>query len=111
MQGISKVKINVLTLPCTLFVNQRENLLSMCYLDRCPWTEAVWFGCGLSFWIKEHPIMAVDKWVEELLCGNLAKESSPEIVLGYMEGKEQLCFQWCSPNTRESHRPSKKSQC
>lgn len=49
-------------------------------LFRCPWTEAVWFGCGLTFWIKEYPINAADKWFEELLCGKLAKETTVEVV-------------------------------
>lgn len=57
-------------------------------LFRCPWTEAICFGCGLSFLIKEHPIASGDRWAEELLCGNLAKESSPEVV-GYIF---QICW-------------------
>lgn len=49
---------------------------------------SVWFGCSLMFWIRKHPIVSVDKWFEDLLCGKLAKESTPELV-GYIF---QVCW-------------------
>ncbi|KAG5537109.1 hypothetical protein RHGRI_024523 [Rhododendron griersonianum] len=49
-------------------------------LFRCPWTKAVWFGSGKAFWVLENSIISADKWMEDLLCGTLAKEATPEIV-------------------------------
>lgn len=49
-------------------------------LFRCPWTEAVWFGSGLIFRTRDQSITMVGKWIEELLRGGLAKETSPERV-------------------------------
>lgn len=57
-------------------------------LFRCPWTKAVWFGSGKAFWVLENPITAADKWMDDLLCGNLAKETSGEVVAEIF----QLCW-------------------
>lgn len=40
----------------------------------------MWFGSGKSYWTLYKEVMAVDKWVEDLLCGDLAKETSSEMV-------------------------------
>lgn len=56
-------------------------------LFRCSWVVAVWFGSGLTYWVQEQWTNTVDKWVEEILCGSLAKEAEPEVV--------SLLFQTC----------------
>lgn len=64
-------------------------------LFRCPWTRAVWFGSGRAFWVLEHPIGTADRWMEDLLCGSLAKESNREVVAEIF----QLCWAiWKSRN-------------
>ncbi|KAI8528203.1 hypothetical protein RHMOL_Rhmol12G0132300 [Rhododendron molle] len=47
-------------------------------LFRCPWTRAVWFGGGKSFWTTDLVITSTSKWLEDLLCGNMAKETTME---------------------------------
>lgn len=49
-------------------------------LFHCPWSRAVWFGSGMAFWILQKEIVAVDKWMEDMLCGCLAKETNREVV-------------------------------
>lgn len=49
-------------------------------LFRCPWTRAVWFSRGKTFWTLDTPITAADRWMEDLLCGNLAKETPKQVV-------------------------------
>lgn len=61
-------------------------------LFRCPWTETVWFGCGLTYWINEQSTVTVDKWVEDILGGSMAKEAGPEVVI--------LCFKFAGPYGR-----------
>lgn len=64
-------------------------------LFRCPWTCTIWFGSGKAFWVLDHPIVTADRWMEELLCGCLAKESSREVVAENF----QLCWAiWKSRN-------------
>lgn len=58
---------------CLLCNSEKESIEHI--LFHCPWTRAVWFGCGKAFWILDSPIHSADKWMEELLCGNLAKET------------------------------------
>ncbi|KAI8556700.1 hypothetical protein RHMOL_Rhmol05G0274300 [Rhododendron molle] len=48
-------------------------------LFHCPWSRAVWFGSGKAFWVFQNDITAVDKWMEDLLCECLAKETSKEM--------------------------------
>lgn len=47
-------------------------------LFRCPWTRAMWFGNRKSFWTVDHDITSTGKWTEDLLCGNMAKETTME---------------------------------
>lgn len=49
-------------------------------LFHCPWRKPVWFGSGKSFWILEGLNTTADRWMEDLLCENLAKESPMEEV-------------------------------
>lgn len=49
-------------------------------LFHCPWSKAVWFGSGKAFWVFHNEIRAVDKWMEDILCGCLSKETSKEVV-------------------------------
>ncbi|XP_058198449.1 uncharacterized protein LOC131313970 [Rhododendron vialii] len=61
---------------CLLCNSEKESIEHI--LFHCPWTRAVWFGCGKAFWILDSPIHSADKWMEDLLCGYLAKETLPE---------------------------------
>lgn len=47
-------------------------------LFHCPWSRAVWFGSNKAYWVFQKDIGAVDKWMEDLLCGDLAKETRRE---------------------------------
>ncbi|KAI8562699.1 hypothetical protein RHMOL_Rhmol03G0054800 [Rhododendron molle] len=50
--------------------------------------RAVWFGSGKMFWVNHMEIEAADRWMEDLFCGELAKETSREDI-GAMF---QLCW-------------------
>lgn len=80
---------------CPICEQEQETMEHV--LFRCSWTEAVWFGCVLSYWIKEQPIVSVDKWVEDLLCGDLAKVTNQEQV-GFIF---QVC--WAIWKTRNDY--------
>jgi len=48
----------------------------------------VWFGSNKAYWIFHKEVVAVDKWMEDLLCGDLAKETRKEDVGEIM----QICW-------------------
>lgn len=55
----------------------------------------MWFGSGKSFWSHYKEVVLVDKWLEDLLCGNLAKETTDEDVGAIF----QLCWEiWKARN-------------
>lgn len=60
----------------------------MCYQPSCPICEMVWFGSGLAFWTIDCPIVSVDRWAVEILCGSLAKELTVELIGSIL----QLCW-------------------
>ncbi|KAI8542490.1 hypothetical protein RHMOL_Rhmol08G0141800 [Rhododendron molle] len=47
-------------------------------LFHCPWTRAVWFGCRKSFWTTDLDTSLAAIWMEDLLCGHRAKETTLE---------------------------------
>ncbi|XP_058211569.1 uncharacterized protein LOC131323741 [Rhododendron vialii] len=63
---------------CPICENEIESIEHI--LFKCPWTKAVWFGCGLTFWINEQSTVTMDKWVEDILCGSMANEAGTEVV-------------------------------
>lgn len=71
---------------CPICEKEEESIEHI--LFRCAWTRAVWFGSGKSFWVLDNPIVAADRWMEDLLCGSLAKETTPEVVGAIF----QLCW-------------------
>lgn len=56
---------------CPICENANESIEHI--LFHCPWSGAVWFGSGKAFWIFHNEIQAVDKWMDDILCGGLAK--------------------------------------
>ncbi|XP_058198439.1 uncharacterized protein LOC131313959 [Rhododendron vialii] len=71
---------------CPLCENAVETVEHM--LFHCPWSRAVWFGSGKHHWILSKSIVAMDKWLKDLLCGCLSKETSSMDV----ETIFQLCW-------------------
>ncbi|XP_058183909.1 uncharacterized protein LOC131301564 [Rhododendron vialii] len=63
---------------CPICASTNETIEHL--LFHCPRSRAVWFGSGKAYWVLQREITAVNKWIEELLYGCLAKESSREIV-------------------------------
>ncbi|XP_058208190.1 uncharacterized protein LOC131321203 [Rhododendron vialii] len=63
---------------CPICASASETIEHM--LFHCPWVKAMWFGSGKAFWVLQKDIVAVDKWLEDLLCGCLSKESEREDV-------------------------------
>lgn len=49
-------------------------------LFRCPWTCNVWFGSGKLHWVSEGNVTAANRWIEDLLCGDLAKETTDDVM-------------------------------
>lgn len=45
-------------------------------LFHCPWSRAVWFGSNKAFCVFHMEVVAVDRWMKDLICGDLAKETS-----------------------------------
>lgn len=61
---------------CPICENAKETMEHV--LFHCPWSRAVWFGSNKAYWVLHKEIGAVDKWMESLICGDLAKETSRE---------------------------------
>lgn len=78
-------------------------------LFRCSWTRAVWVGSGKDFWVLDKPINAADKWMEDLLCGDLAKVTSKEVVAEIFQicwaiwkARNDCVFNGNAPNPEET---------
>lgn len=61
---------------CPICESAPESIEHM--LFHCPWSRAVWFGSGKIYWVNQFEIAAADRWMENLICGDLAKETSKE---------------------------------
>lgn len=71
---------------CPICEEENESIEHI--LFRCPWTKTVWIGSGKAFWTQTHPVVSADKWMEDLLCGSLAKETDIDTVGALF----QLCW-------------------
>lgn len=87
-------------------------------LFRCSWTRAVWFGSGKTFWVLDNPIESADRWMEELLCGTLAKETSKETVgeifqicWAIWKARNDYVFNGNTPNPEEVIYRASRANC
>ncbi|XP_058201480.1 uncharacterized protein LOC131316197 [Rhododendron vialii] len=63
---------------CSICDHESESIEHL--LFHCPWSRAVWFGSGKSYWVLRNERVTADKWMEDLLCGDLAKETTKEDI-------------------------------
>lgn len=87
-------------------------------LFRCSWTREVWFGSEKAFWVLDNSIEATDRWMDELLCGNLAKEPSREMVgenfqlcWAIWKARNDCMFNGNKPNPEETISRASKANC
>lgn len=59
---------------CPIWENLTKTLEHL--LFHCPLSKAGWFGSNKAFWVFQKEIVLVDWWMEDRLCGELAKVTS-----------------------------------